>query len=159
MPAAKRTPGSHLPPARARHCTAQIHAPHVHPPLAARVACQLPQEGIATLSSFERYKKELLAGQLTWAPMHESGAPCLPFVVLHASVLMWPAIDVLQCCSAPCRHARLGGVNSLQCSRAGQPPLQEGVQRRPLVAAARCSDRPAMVHGQVPCHVCCCRRA
>lgn len=30
------------------------------------------QEGIATLSSFERYKKELLAGQLTWAPMHES---------------------------------------------------------------------------------------
>lgn len=32
------------------------------------------QEGIATLSSFERYKKELLAGQLTWAPMHESGA-------------------------------------------------------------------------------------
>lgn len=33
-----------------------------------------PQEGIATLSSFERYKKELLAGQLTWAPMHESGA-------------------------------------------------------------------------------------
>ncbi len=32
------------------------------------------QEGIATLSSFERYKKELLSGQLTWAPMHDSGA-------------------------------------------------------------------------------------
>ncbi|PSC76439.1 V-type proton ATPase subunit H-like [Micractinium conductrix] len=32
------------------------------------------QEGIATLSSFERYKKELLGGQLTWAPMHESDA-------------------------------------------------------------------------------------
>lgn len=30
------------------------------------------QEGIATLSSFERYKKELLSGQLTWAPMHDS---------------------------------------------------------------------------------------
>lgn len=30
------------------------------------------QEGIATLSSFERYKKELLGGQLSWAPMHES---------------------------------------------------------------------------------------
>lgn len=31
------------------------------------------QAGIATISSFERYKKELLGGQLTWAPMHESG--------------------------------------------------------------------------------------
>lgn len=30
-------------------------------------------EGIATLSSFDRYKKELLSGQLSWAPMHESG--------------------------------------------------------------------------------------
>ncbi|EFN53238.1 hypothetical protein CHLNCDRAFT_32265 [Chlorella variabilis] len=32
------------------------------------------QAGIATISSFERYKKELLGGQLTWAPMHESDA-------------------------------------------------------------------------------------
>jgi hypothetical protein len=30
-------------------------------------------EGIATLSSFDRYKQELLSGQLSWAPMHESG--------------------------------------------------------------------------------------
>lgn len=37
-------------------------------------ACCGVQEGIATLSSFERYKKELLSGQLTWAPMHDSGA-------------------------------------------------------------------------------------
>jgi V-type H+-transporting ATPase subunit H len=41
------------------------------------------QEGIATLSSFERYRKELLTGQLTWAPMHESGAAAL------SSMLPW----------------------------------------------------------------------
>lgn len=28
-------------------------------------------EGIMTLSSFERYRKELLAGTLTWSPLHE----------------------------------------------------------------------------------------
>lgn len=48
---------------------------HVAVPTAACACFPLSclQEGIATLSSFERYKKELLGGQLTWAPMHESG--------------------------------------------------------------------------------------
>ena len=42
-------------------------------PAAPRPLPACPQEGIATLSSFGRYREELLAGQLAWAPMHESG--------------------------------------------------------------------------------------
>lgn len=32
-------------------------------------------EGILTLSSFERYRKELLAGNLIWSPLHDQARP------------------------------------------------------------------------------------
>lgn len=57
------------------------------PPACLTPACL--QEGIATLSSFERYKSELLAGQLSWAPMHESGGWLLR--LLMALIWLWSA--------------------------------------------------------------------
>lgn len=70
-------------------CCAHTLAPSIRGPAGTR----LPQEGIATLSSFERYKKELLAGQLTWAPMHESGGWAGSVLMLSACWALLVAAD------------------------------------------------------------------
>ena len=60
------------------------------------------QAGIATLSSFERYRGELLSGSLTWAPMHESGAAQGGWLGLSWAVMVVPGL--CSCVASLCSY-------------------------------------------------------